>query len=53
MPKLVSRGKVILSSILHSTEHLHHPFIVGRSQEGGTVMPILFLSQLVLQLQSK
>lgn len=32
MPKLERLGNVILSSILHSTEHLHHSFPAGDSQ---------------------
>ena len=52
MPKLVRLGNVILSSILHSTERLHHSFfLAGDSWEGGTVMPIFLLSHLGLQLQ--
>jgi len=52
MPKLVRLGNVILSSILHSTQCLHHSFFfAGDSREEGTVMPSFLLSHLGLQLQ--
>lgn len=48
MPKLVRLGNSILSSVLHSTEYLHHSFFLteGR-QPGGRPSDAHFLSVLL------
>lgn len=48
MPKLVKLGNTILSSVLHSTEYLHHSFfLVEGRQPGGRPSDAHFLSVLL------